>query len=73
MKIMCNGFHFCADASASQRLEYVLNNMQSYLIIITHLLPNDSKSFEGPSGSILLHAVAKKLKVCFYTAQYPVC
>ena len=67
---------FCADVSASQRLEYGLHNMQTYLITITHLLTNDSKGLKGVSGSILLHAViavVKKVKVCFYTAQYPVC
>ena len=47
--------------------------MQTYLIIITHLLPNNSKGFKGVSGSILLHAVVKKVKVCFYIVQYPVC
>ena len=65
---MCNGF-----VNASQRLEYGLHNMQTYLIIITHLLPNDSKGLKGVSGSILLHAVVKRVKVCFYTEQYPVC
>ena len=28
---------FCADVSASQRLEYGLHNMQTYLITITHI------------------------------------
>ena len=39
--------------------------MQTYLIIITHLLPNDSNGLKGVSGSILLHAVVKMVKVCF--------
>ena len=39
--------------------------MQTYLIIITHLLPNDSKVLKGGSGSILLHAGGKKVKTCF--------
>ena len=34
-----------------------------------YLLPNDSKGLKGVSGSILLHAVVKMVKV----AQYPVC
>ena len=69
MKIMCNGFVL---TSVAHR-DYGLHNMQTYLIIITHILPNDSKGLKGVSGSILLHAVVKKVKVCFYTAQYPVC
>ena len=41
--------------------------MQTYLIIITHLLPNDSNGLKlkGVSGSILLHAGGKKCKGMF--------
>ena len=47
--------------------------MQTDLIIITHLLSNDNKGLKGVSGSILLHVGGKKINVCFYTVQYPVC
>ena len=47
--------------------------MQTYLIIITQSSSqNDSNCLKGVYGNILLHAGGKKVKVCFYTAQYPV-
>ena len=71
---MCNGFVLTPVPHRDLNTCYVLHNMQTYLIIITHLLPNASKGLKGVSGtSILLHAVAKKVKVCLYTAQYRVC
>ena len=71
MKIMCNGF--VLTPPVPHRDLNMAGITCRLLSIITHLLPNDSEGLKGVSGSILLHAVVKKVKVCFYTAQYPVC
>ena len=57
MKIMCNCFVL---TPVSQRLEYGLHSLQTSLIIITQLLPNDSKGLKGVSGSMLLQAEVKR-------------
>ena len=64
MKIMCNGFVLPSVPHRDLNIACITYR----LIIITHLLPNDSKGLKGVSGSILLHAVVKMVKVCFYTA-----
>ena len=71
MKIMCNGFVLTPVPHRDLNMACI---MQTYLIIYTSSPKRQQwLELEGLSGSILLHAVVKKVKVCFYTAQYPVC
>ena len=56
MKIMCNGFVLPSVPHRDLNIACITYR----LIIITHLLPNDSKGLKGVSGSILLHAVCGK-------------